>query len=139
MPADLEVRVRRFLILNFLLIVGCQAPPQRPVAPVLPEDTGPQPFADLAGRARQQAMNALEAYYVDHWAEVEDAAKGLEQSARFLRKAVDVPADRKADLGVRADSLADAAKQLRDAAHNHASEQVNAVLQRINSQVRELR
>jgi hypothetical protein len=131
--------VRRLLILNFLLILGCQAPPPRPVAPVLPEDTGPQPFADVAARARQQAMNALEAYYVDHWAEVEDAAKGLEQSARFLQKAINVPADRKADLGTRSESLADAAKQLRDAARDHASDKVNAVLQRINTQVRELR
>jgi hypothetical protein len=123
----------------FLAVVGCQAPPQRaPVTP-LPEDAAAQPFADLAVRARQQAMTALEAYYVDHWAEVEEAARGLEQTARFLRRATGVPPARQGDLSLRADTLADAAKQLRDAAKTRASEQVNSVLQRINAQVRELR
>jgi hypothetical protein len=84
-------------------------------------------------------MTALEAYYVDRWAEVEDAARGLEQTARFLRRATEVPPTRQGDLSLRTDTLADAAKQLRDAAKAKAGEQVNAVLQRINSQVRELR
>jgi hypothetical protein len=118
---------------------GCQAPPQRPGVAALPEDSAPLPFADLVTRARAQAMTALEAYYVDHWAEVEDAARGLEQTARFLRRATDVPQTRQGDLTPRTDTLADAARQLREAAKAKAGEQVNAVLQRINSQVRELR
>jgi hypothetical protein len=130
----------RFATIALLLLVGCQAaPPRVAVNSSLPEDTPPQPFTDLTLRARQQAMTALEAYYIDRWAEVEDAAKGLEQTARFLRKATDVPQGRKSDIGVRSESLADAAKQLRDAARDRASDKVNAVLQRINSQVRELR
>ncbi len=84
-------------------------------------------------------MTALEAYYIDHWAEVEDAARGLDQTARFLRRATDVPPGRQGDLSPRADTLADAARQLREAAKNKAGDQVNAVLQRINAQVRELR
>jgi hypothetical protein len=132
--------VRRVAVLALLLAgLGCQAPQQRAAVPILPEDAGPQPFADLVTRARLQAMTALEAYYVDKWAEVEDAASGLEQTARFLRKATDVPAARQGDLSLRTDSLADAAKQLRTAAKAKTSDQVNAVLQRINSQVRELR
>src|SRR5947209_20044889 len=135
MPAVLEAAVRRIPVLALLLLVGCQAaPPRVAVNSTLPEDTPPQPFADLAARARQQAMPALEAYYVDHWSEVEDAAKGLEQTARFLQKATNVPADRRGDLGVRSETLADAAKQLRDAARDRVSDKVNAVLQRINSQ-----
>jgi hypothetical protein len=118
---------------------GCQAPPQRAGVAALPEDSAPLPFADLVTRARAQAMTALEAYYVDHWAEVEDAARGLEQTARFLRRATDVPQSRQGDLTPRTDSLAEAARQLREAAKAKAGEQVNAVLQRINSQVRELR
>lgn len=132
--------MRRLIVLTFVLMVGCQAPPQtRPAVPIMPEDTAPQTFADLAARARQQAMTALEAYYVDHWAEVEDAARGLEQTARFLAKATAVPQDRKVDLGKRSETLADAARQLRDAARDHVSDRVNTILQQVNSQVRELR
>ena len=130
----------RVLIQGLLLaILGCQAPPQRtPVAP-LAEDSAPLPYADLVTRARQQAMTALEAYYIDRWPEVEESARGLEQTARFLRRSTDVPGARQGDLSLRSDTLAEAAKQLRDAAKSRASEQVNSVLQRINSQVRELR
>jgi hypothetical protein len=131
--------VRRVLALVLLAVVGCQAAPSRPPVTPLPEDSAPLPFADLASRARQQAMTALEMYYVDRWPEVEEAARGLEQTARFLRRATDVPATRQGDLSLRADTLAEAAKQLRDAAKTRASEQVNSVLQRINAQVRELR
>jgi hypothetical protein len=132
--------VRRLIVFGLLATsLGCQAPPQRAPVAALPEDAAPQPFADLVTRARQQAMTALEAYYVDRWPDVEEQARGLEQTARFLRKATDVPANRQSDLSLRADSLAEQAKQLGDAAKKRTSEQVNAVLQRINAQVRELR
>jgi hypothetical protein len=132
--------VRR--IVSFGLIVtavGCQSTAPRAAVPLLAEDSAPLPFNDLVSRARQQAMTALEAYYVDRWPEVEEAARGLEQTTRFLRRSTDVPAARRGDLSLRADSLAEAAKQLREAAKSRASEQVNSVLQRINAQVRELR
>ena len=131
--------MRRVLIFAWLAAIGCQAPPPRAAVAPLPEDSAPLPFIDLASRARQQAMTALEMYYVDRWPEVEEAARGLEQTSRFLRRATDVPATRQGDLSLRADTLAEAAKQLRDAAKTRASEQVNSVLQRINAQVRELR
>ncbi|HEX4590277.1 MAG TPA: hypothetical protein VH120_10140 [Gemmataceae bacterium] len=130
---------RAVVLLSLLVSIGCQAPPPRAAMPPLPEDTAPQAYADLVSRARQQAMTALESYYVDHWAEVEDTARGLEQTARFLRRATDVPPGRQADLSLRTDALAEAAKQLRDAAKTKASDQVNAVLQRINAQVRDLK
>lgn len=132
--------MRRAVVFGLLVLaLGCQAPPQRAAVVALPEDSAPLPFTDLVTRARAQAMTALEAYYVDHWAEVEDAARGLEQTARFLHRATNVPPARQGDLGPRTDTLADAARQLREAAKNKAGEQVNAVLQRINAQVRELR
>jgi hypothetical protein len=130
---------RVVLIASVLVAQGCQTAPSRAPIPALAEDSGPLPYAELVTRARRQAMTALEAYYIDRWAEVEESARGLEQTARFLRKSTDVPATRQGDLSLRADTLADAAKQLRDAAKTRASEQVNSVLQRINSQVRELR
>jgi hypothetical protein len=132
--------VRRVIAFGLVLAaVGCQAAAQRAVIQPLPEDSAPLPFTDLVSRARLQAMTALEAYYVDRWAEVEDAARGLDQTARFLRRATDVPTYRQGDLGVRAEALAEASKQLREAAKARASEQVNTVLQRINAAVRELR
>ena len=48
---------------------------------------------------------ALESYYVDRWPEVEEAARGLEQTARFLRRATEVPPARQGDLSLRADAL----------------------------------
>jgi hypothetical protein len=130
----------RVLGLGLLLVaIGCQAPAQRPAVAPLPEDSSPQPFAELITRARQQAMTALEAYYVDRWPEVEEAARGLEQTARFLRRSTGVPPTRQGDLSLKSDTLAEAAKQLRDAARLRAGDQVNSVLQRINAQVRELR
>ena len=132
--------MRRVLIPSvFLFAVGCQAAPPRAAVPPLAEDSAPLPFTELVSRARQQAMTALEAYYVDRWAEVEEAARGLEQTTRFLRRSTAVPTARQGDLSLRADALAEAAKQLREAAKSRASEQVNSVLQRINAQVRELR
>ena len=132
--------MRRVATIGVILAaIGCQAPPQRGAVPLLSEDSAPLSFAELASRARLQAMTALESYYVDRWPEVEDAARGLEQTARFLRRATAVPPARQGDLSLRADTLADAAKQLQQAAKAHAGEQVNTVLQRINAQVRELR
>lgn len=134
--------MRYVAILSLLTFaLGCQTAQQqqRPAVAPLPENSAPLPFAELASRARSQAMTALEAYYVDHWTEVEDAARGLEQTARFLHRATNVPPIRQGDLSLRADTLADAARQLREAAQKKAGEQVNGVLQRINAMVRELR
>jgi hypothetical protein len=132
--------VRRFVAFTLMLsAMGCQAQQQRAPIPPLPEDSAPQPFNDLVARARLQAMTALEAYYVDRWSDVEESASGLEQTARFLRKATDVPPARQGDLSLKTESLALAAKQLREAAKTKTGDQVNAVLQRINARVRELR
>jgi hypothetical protein len=133
------VAVRVLIPTLLLFAIGCQSPAQRAPIPVLPEDSAPLPFNELVTRARQQAMTALEAYYVDRWPEVEESARGLEQTARFLRRATDVPPTRQGDLSLRSDSLTDAAKKLREAAKSQAGDQVNLVLQRINAQVRELR
>jgi hypothetical protein len=84
-------------------------------------------------------MAANEAFYVDRWPDVEDAARGLEQSARFLKQATAVPIERKSDLGLRSDQLAGDAHQLRDAAKARDVDRTNTILQRIHLQIRELR
>ena len=120
-------------------LLGCRAAAERAVVQPLPDDTPPQPFIDLLSRARLQAMAANEAFYVDQWSDLDDAARSLEQSARFLHQAKDVPVNRKASLDSRADQLGAQAVQLRQAAKNRDVTQTNATLQRIHMIVRELR
>src|SRR5262245_64550681 len=99
------------------------------------------PYADLVFRLRQLAMSAHEAFYLDRWDEVETTARALEQSARFLTKALAVPPERTADLGHRSEALAGDAGQLRDAAKARPADvvRINTVLQRIHLQARALR
>jgi hypothetical protein len=98
-------------------------------------------YADLTGRLRHLAMAAHEAYYLDRWDDVEVAARGLEQSARFLNKALAVPPEQSADLGHRSEVLAKDAAELRAAAQARPPDagRINAVLQRIHNLVRDLR
>ncbi len=132
--------MRRLLILGLILTaLGCRAAAERVALQQLPDDAAPMPFADLVNRARLQAMAANEAYYVDNWADLEDAARGLEQSSRFLKRALGVPPARQSELGPRADALARDAATLREAAKTRDVTRINATLQRIHSEVRELR
>jgi hypothetical protein len=121
-----------------LLTAGCKAVERAAVAP-LPDDAAPMPFADLTARARAQAMAANEAFYVDNWPAIEEAARGLEQTARFLKRAQNVPAARAADVDSRSDLLLREAAALRQAAAERNIQQINAILQRIHYQIRELR
>src|SRR5437773_343840 len=70
--------------LLMLALAGCQLPPEQvPLKPLV--ENGPaQPYADLVSRARVQAAAANEAFYVDKWFDLEDAGKGLENTARFM-------------------------------------------------------
>jgi hypothetical protein len=126
------------MLIGVLLLGGCQAVERAAISP-LPENTAPLPFADLVSRARLQAMAANEAFYVDNWFVLDESARGIEQTARFLKRATDVPAARTADLESRCDLLAREAAQLRQAAEKRDVDQSNAILQRIHFQVRELR
>jgi hypothetical protein len=132
--------MRRVLVLvSLLTLVGCRAAAERAVLQPLPDDSGPMPFSDLVGRARLQAMTAHEAFYVDNWADVEEAARGLEQTSRFLKRATAVPANLQASLSLRADNLGKDAAQLREAAKARNVDRINATLQRLHMQIRELR
>jgi hypothetical protein len=124
----------------FLLVVGgCQLPPDRVPLQPLPENGPPLPYAELLTRARAQATVATEAFYVNRWSDLEDAAKGLEQTARFLTKAEDVPAKNKDNLPEVSGDLAKEAKKLRDAATAKNVKDANDSLQRIHLKIRELR
>src|SRR5437899_2541378 len=84
---DGGTQVKRILLAGgFLLFLGsCQAPGERSaLPPPLPDKVTPQPYGQLLQRARTQVSKANDAFYVDNWADLEEAARGLEQTAQYL-------------------------------------------------------
>jgi hypothetical protein len=130
--------MRHALLLTVVLFAGCKAVERASISP-LPEDAAPMPFGELVARARLQATAANEAFYVDNWLALEDVARGIEQTSRFLKRSQNVPPSRTADLDSRCDLLAREAGELRLSAKKQDVQQINAILQRIHYQVRELR
>jgi hypothetical protein len=126
-----------FVLLAVLVIAGCRLPEHEAVIKPLPEG---QSFAyqDLLVRSRAQAMAAVEAFYVDAWADLADAAAALEQTSRFLPKTTQVPESLKDKLGSETDQLRQDAMKLGDAARAKDSRAVNEALQRINLRIRVL-
>lgn len=120
-------------------LCGCQLPPERASLRPLPEEVQPVPYAELLTRARAQASVATEAFYVNKWNDLEDAAKGLELTARYLPKSEDVPPKHKDTLAVVSGDLGKEALNLREAAKTQDVKKVNDVLQRVHLKVRELR
>ena len=122
-----------------LLFAGCQSPAERLPINRLPDDSPPLPYAELLTRARMQASAANEAFYVNRWLDLVDAAQGLGQTARFRPKATEVPAAHKEKLPDRATQLGKDAGTLHQAAEAQDVQKANEALQRVNLQVRELR
>jgi hypothetical protein len=122
-----------------LAAAGCQLSPERMPLRLLPEDSPPFPYAELLTRARLQSTAATDAFQVNNWADVEEAARGLEQTARFLSKATDVPAKFKDTLPVLSGDLGKEAVKLRDVAREKDVKQTTEALQRVQLKVRELR
>jgi hypothetical protein len=122
-----------------LALAAFQAPLERAALTPLPEDAPPLPYAELLTRARYQATLATEAFYVDKWPEVEDAARGLQQTARFLPKAQDVPPKQKDSLPVVSGDLSKEAGRLLEAARAQDVKQANDALQHVQLVVHELR
>jgi hypothetical protein len=123
----------------FLILAGCQLPQERLPAP-LPEDGKLSvTYAELLTRARAQAKVANEAFYVDRWTDLEDAARGLEQTARFLTKAEDIPATHKEALPRVSRELSTDAQKLKEAAIAKDVKETTALMQRVNLAVREMR
>jgi hypothetical protein len=122
-----------------LILAGCQLPSERAQLRPLPEDSGPLPYAELLTRARVQAMNAQEMYYLDKWQDLEDAAKGLSDTAKHLPRAADVPANQKDTLPVTAGDLGKEAVKLREAALAKDKKKIEESMNIIHRTVRELR
>jgi hypothetical protein len=128
-----------WIVTILLTLGGCTLPQERIPLKPLPEDTPPLPYAELLTRARYQATAATEAFFVNKWGDLEDAAKGLEQTARFLTKAEEVPMKIKPTLQTVSEELRKESLKLREAAKSKDAKEVNTTLQRLNLQVRELR
>ena len=122
-----------------VLLAGCQTQPEQLRVPPAPLEGQALSYRDSVARARNWATNAVEAFYVDKWAEVETAATGLEETARYLPKSIDVPAARKSSLEVQAVALQRDAQELRDYARKNDEKKANETLQRIHQRVRDLR
>src|SRR5579862_7857162 len=131
--------MKRTLLFSSLLLLalGCQGPEHAALPSPLPEDGPPRPYAELLTRARSQATVATEAFYVNKWSELEEAARGLELTAKFLAKAEDVPAKQKETLAAVCTSLTKDAVKLRDAAKAQDEKTANETLQHVNLTVRE--
>lgn len=123
----------------FLLMLGCTVPAERVPLGALPENGQVLPYAELLTRARNQASKATDAYYLDRWNELEDMARGIEQTARFLSKADDVPKKNKDSLITVTGELAASAKKLKEAAAARNEKAATEALQLVNAKIRLLR
>jgi hypothetical protein len=123
-----------------LALAGCQLPPERgEVLRPLPDDVRALPYAELLTRARFQVTVATDAYVLDKWDTVEDSAKGLEQTARYMAKAMEVPEKHKGSLAVTSGDLAKLASDLREAAKEKNDDKVKEVMTKVISKVHELK
>jgi hypothetical protein len=131
----------RVLLIGLLLsAVSCAAPETRPaLPPPLPDRVTALPYGQLLQRARQQATRATEAFYVNDWNAVEEAARGLEQTATYLVKAEDVPTKHKDTLATASTDLGKMAKALIASAKSKDQKKTNALMGEINAKVRDMR
>src|SRR3712207_2299589 len=120
------------LLLLALLPLACRLPPDREPLRTLPEDGLGVTYGELMGRARAQLNLALDAFYIDNWKELEDVAKGLEQTARFLPKAGDPPVSMKDDVLTRSKSLRNGAIRLGEAARTKNVNECSETLTNMN-------
>ena len=124
---------------SLLLALGCAMPAERVPLRPLPENGQVLPYAELLTRVRAQANKANEAFYLDHWDELEDMAKGIEQTSRFLSKAEEIPEKNRMALKDVTTDLSKSAQKLREAAAAHNVKDSTEALQQIIAKVRDLR
>ena len=131
-------RTGTLLLLLALAPGGCLAPAERVPLPPVPQDGQPISFPDALTRLRLLAASATEAFYVDNWDSLADAARSLEQSAGFLRSASGIPEARRARVEAEVPVLVQEARRLVQAAEAKDVKGANEHLQRIHLQIRTL-
>jgi hypothetical protein len=126
-------------LLTVPLVIGCVAPAERVPLQPLPENGQVLPYPELLTRVRAQANAANDAFYLNHWSEVEDLARGIEQTARFLSKAQEVPPKNKDILNEVTSDLAKHARELKAAASAKNEKDVTEAMKQITIKIRQLR
>jgi len=121
-----------------VVIAGCRAL-EREGANPLPENAPPLTYEEMVSRARGQASAALDAFYIDAWLDLEQAAQRLEQSARFLPKTTQIPELFQTKIDAESELLRKDAVKLIDAARGRKAKETNEAMQRINERIRALR
>ena len=96
-------------------------------------------YQELFTRARFQTNAALEAFYVDNWLELEQAAQVLEQTARYLPRSSEQPKNVQAVLVKESDELRQQAVRLGEAARAKNVQNVIETFQRLHLTIRTLR
>ncbi len=122
-----------------VLVVGCQSGPEALKIPPRPTDGQPLAYADEIQLARSQATTANEAFTVDKWLEVEEAAAWLEDTARRIPNAPGVPQSLRASLPSQSAALLADVQLLRESAKKKDEDKTNAALARIYLRVRKMR
>ncbi len=123
-----------------LLVTGCQSVSEKAASIQPLADNAPvPPYQDLLTRARNQSSFATESFFINNWAELEDAAKSLEQTSRMMPKAVDIPEAKKESVLATSSELNREAIKLKEACRTKNEVDVNSLLQKITLKVRELR
>ena len=122
-----------------IALAGCRLPPDREPLTPLPENGAQFSYGELMARLQSQASAALDAFLVDAWVELDESAKGMDQTARFLAKTSDPPEHLKAVMIVKCSALQKEAASLGEAARAKNVDRATQALQRITLQVRQLK
>jgi hypothetical protein len=125
-------------VLLIVVLTGCRLA-EREGANPLPENAAPLSYEEMMNRARGQATSALDAYYIDAWMDLEQAAQRLEQTARLLPKSTHIPEPFKSKVETESDLLRKDAVKLLEAARAKNGTQTNEAMQRINQRIRQMR
>src|ERR1700731_2372730 len=120
-------------------LVGCRLPPDREPFQPLPENGASFSYGELLSRLHSQANAAMDAFFVDAWVELDEAATGIDQTARFLAKADAPPEHLMANLLQNCTNLQKDATRLGDAARKKNPDMATETLQRITLQIRQLK
>jgi len=133
--------MRKIIGIGSLLLAlsACATPDRATLPPPLPDKVTALPYGQLLERARSQTARANEAFFIDNWQGVEEAARGLEQTAQYLAKAEDVPSKHKDTLVTQAGDLGKLAKALRESAAVKDEKKINEVFPKLQVKVREMR
>jgi len=134
--------MRKFFVpgILFLTLASCQvAEPRASLPPPLPDKVSAVPYSQLLTRARAQATRATEALFVDNFADVEEAGRGLEQTASTSSSPRTCRASTRTPSRPMAGDLGKLAKDLREAASSKNAEKANEILGKVNAKVRSMR